>query len=99
MDEFLKGLIYWFEKQDIEATVNSNDGKTADISLKVSDYEEDDEDEGDFFIGTYADPGLTVVWLGEFDLGDKTKDTLVRVNGIVMSALARSVVGWAVGLD
>lgn len=51
-----------------------------------------DEIEDEYYVGNYADPGLTICELTEF------KDvTLVKVNNIWMQALPKHIVGWAIG--
>ena len=93
MDEFkrfLDNLVYWLSTDhDIEATYKI-DGAAADVSLT--------EDDEEFYIGGYTDPGMQVIWLGPQKLADK-EESLVRVNGIVMSAIGKHVAGWAVGLS
>lgn len=51
-----------------------------------------DEGGEEFYIGNYADPGITICELTEF------KDaTLVKVNNIWMQAFPKHIVGWAIG--
>ena len=93
MDEFkrfLDSLVYWLSTHHgVEATYKVNSA-AADVSLT--------EDGEEFYIGGYADSGMQVIWLGPHKLADK-EESLVRVNGIVMSAIGKHVAGWAVGLS
>jgi hypothetical protein len=62
-------------------------GDKAQVDIRT---EEGDE----FYIGNYADPGLTVELAGELE-----GVQMVRVNSIYIQALASHIAGWAVGYD
>ncbi len=66
------------------ATVKES-GKFVEIELF------DDEGE-EFTIGNYADPGISISELTEFNGA-----TLVKINGIWMQAFPKHIVGWAIG--
>jgi len=89
---FIQNLIYWLaEEHMLTATVKTSSENECELDLV------DDEGE-EFYIGNYADAGVSVRWLGEFGLDDPTKPVeLVRVNNVVIQALGRHVAGWISG--
>lgn len=95
--EFLDSLVYYLKEHgDLVAIVKPTDDKdVVDIDLFV---EEEGGNLHNFYIGDYDEPGMRVTWLGPFTIADKTED-LVMVNGVVISANARTVTGWAIGLQ
>lgn len=104
--EFLDSLVYYLKEHgDLVAIVKPTDDKdVVDIDLFVEGEEEEEGEEvggiflSNFYIGSYAEPGMRVTWLGPFTIADRTED-LVMVNGVVISANARTVTGWAIGLQ
>ena len=89
---FIQNLIYWLaEEHMLTATVKTSSENECELDLV------DDEGE-EFYIGDYADSGVSVRWLGEFSFDDPAKPVeLVQVNGIVIQALGGHVSGWVVG--
>ena len=87
------GLKYYLSEEfvDLEVVSVSEDGLTADIALI-------DEDGDEFYIGSYADPGMLQPYLGVKDLGLPEPVELVCVNGVVFSSLAREIVRWIVSV-
>jgi hypothetical protein len=80
-----------------EATFDPDNPDKVDIQLL------DDEGE-DFTIGSFAEPGMTVEWIGECMIADEDispihTPPLVKVNGIFMQAASRHIVGWALGCE
>jgi len=102
--EFLDSLVYYLKEHgNLVATVKPTDGKdvvNVDLWQKGEDEGDEEEKWNNFYIGSCADTecGMRVTWLGPFTIADKTED-LVVVNGIVISANARTVTGWAIGLQ
>lgn len=87
LQEFADNLRHWLFSEhsyDLRITKSGENSFSADII---------DEEGEEFWIGNYADPGITITWLGDGPEGTK----LVRANGIVIQALGRHVAGWAVG--
>lgn len=104
---FLESLAVWLDQShDITATTFQDSPTTANVALWI-EYEDDDDNEGDeqegnFYVGSFATPGLRIEWLGEHTLKIAGKDEateLVCVNGIVFSAYGKHVAGWAVGYE
>ena len=103
---FLENLQYWLkERHDIVATFDKGEVSetVCDVSLRIEDDDEDEDGDPDnnFYVGSFAEPGLRVEYIGKVKLDDYNKDPeeLVRVNGIVFSALGKHVAGWVVGFD
>ena len=97
LKEFTDLLTYWFEQNHgITATVTKSDYNTCDMALRDNDLDTD------LYVGPYADPGLSIRWIGETNVmnyqGEPATQDLVLVNGIVFSAIGKHVAGWAVGL-
>lgn len=98
LKEFIDSLTHWLMKNHgIKATITEETSDTCELAL-----EDDDLDEEQFFIGPFADPGLSIRWVGAVNLvnyeGEPTTYDLVLANGIPMAAIARHVAGWACGL-
>jgi hypothetical protein len=82
---------FWQDRCEGTAESRYVEGKGWDISLKsVGD---------DWYVGNYADPGLFVHDdLQTVTVGGETFN-VVRVNSVVLPALASHIVGWAQGYD
>lgn len=90
LQKLVEHIQYYLGQNQLDTTIIQRDENTVDIEIK---------DEGeDFYVGSYADPGLTVTWLGEHTLNGE-KHELVLVNGIVITAYGKGIVGWAIGLE
>lgn len=95
LKEFIDSLAYWLKKKhDITATVTVETSDTCELALT-------DMDDEQLFIGPFANPGLSIRWIGGVSLvdhnGKPTTYDLVLANGIPMAAIARHVAGWASG--
>lgn len=87
---FVKNLIYWLDQEHcLTATIGKADENTCELVIV-------DEEGEEFYIGTYADSGLLVKWLGAVTIGGKSVE-LVEVNNVVMQALGRHIAGWVIG--
>lgn len=96
LKDFIDGLTYWlWKKHDITATVTTETSDTCELAL--TDNIEDEQ----LFIGPFANPGLSIRWIGGVSLvnykGEPTTYDLVLANGIPMAAIARHVAGWVGG--
>lgn len=96
LDEFVGSLTYWLEQSH---------GITAAITAFTSDaceLELTDEDGEEVYIGSYADPGLSIRWIGELSTvgydGEPETHYLVMANNVPIVALGKHVAGWAAGL-
>jgi len=79
---------WWTHSGQGTASVGQMDSEgNVEIILYDSDGEE-------FYVGDYSDPGLSISLAG-----DLNGCTLVRVNSIIMEALGKHIVGWAIGLQ
>jgi hypothetical protein len=103
--EFLSNLAHWLDQLHCVTAVAFLDSPTtANVALWLEDEDEEDcgEQEGNFYVGNFAIPGLRVEWLGEHTLKIAGKDEiteLVCVNGIVFSAFGRHIAGWVIGYE
>lgn len=85
-------IAYWWDHFVYGKTIITEIDDRIDIQLL--------NDEGeDHYVGSYADPGISMWEVGTVTDDRGEEHYLVRVNGIVMSGLGRSIVGWAFGLE
>ena len=90
LQRLVEDVQYYLGQYQLDTTVIPRNENTVDIEIK---------DEGeDFCIGSCTDPGLTITWLGEYTLNGEQHE-LVLVNGIVITAYGKSIVGWAIGSE
>ena len=93
-EEFLNSLTYWLAQGEVTATVKPTKTENeVDVDLTDSEGEE-------FYISSYADPGMRINWVGVCTTPTGgTTDKLVIVNGVTFSTHARHIASWAVGYD
>jgi len=90
------------EHEDIAITAITAVLETPDhynVDLHVDDDYDDENDANNFYIGNYADPGMSIKPFGEFAGPDGETRTLLLVNGVVMEAFAKHIVGWVIGYN
>ena len=91
LQKFVDDLTYYLDESEIVVIVGKVDSDGKKVNLKL-------EADGEVIrVGPFADPGLTVVWLGEVNLGKSDPEPIVRINGLVFSAIANVVAAWVVG--
>jgi len=92
IEKVADNIAHWWERFGHGTAIPTKVGDRIDIQLL-------DEDDEDVHVGTYADPGLSMWAVGVVKDDTGEEHFLVRVNGIVMSGIGRSIVGWAAGLE
>ena len=94
LKKLVDNLVYWLaEHGDLKAEVAEDRNDAVELELI------DDEGE-EFYIGSYADPGMLVRWIGPTTLpGCDEPRNLVEVNGVIFEAVGRTIAGWAIGLQ
>lgn len=90
LQQLVENIQYYLGLNDLTSTVIPRDETTVELEIQCEGE--------DFFVGNYAEPGLTITWLGDHTLNGE-QHSLVLVNGIVISAYAKHIVGWALGYE
>lgn len=104
---FCDNLVYWLKTEHclVGTIVPSDDPLVCDVNLACEDEDDDECDDptNTFYVGSCADPGLRVRWLGAYTctyegvMPSMRDRELVEANGVIFEALGRQVAGWVVG--